>query len=521
MTFSAALSVLIVFAAVAGATAQTASINGQVGDQHGVPLADVEIALSVDLDSPPVTRSHTGPDGRFAIDVQLPGSYVLIAAKDDFEPAVVHVQMQQGNVSTVVLRLSRVNPTGRCAATASAGERGEFRALTPLFRWLRLVEQHEPGTDDAAAGEIGRWSRDQLDMVIGLVRHLSKVHREGQELGARNPAEWMRRRAATGRWIDASGTVRLQGYCFPMTEIAKVFKGNVSIKRGAVLHADIAVLVGDVLKRRPLYVEDGRERGRSRGSAHWEVGRRLLDSVLPDPAEDPDVQLWYRAVSAYLLRENQLDEAPDHLARARQLFADDPVFLVDSALIHEKLASEAVQAAVEELRDRRVGVQVDSQRTELERAERFLRAALALDPHAANVRLRLGHTLSELGRHEQAADELRAALDRASDRRLRYLGELFLGREERALGRLTDARSRFESAARLFPRAQSPWLALAELARRDGDRSAAIDLTRRAMQGGGDETGADDPRWFYFAPHLEDADVLMGGLRAMARRAVP
>src|SRR5919109_3660928 len=114
----------------------------------------------------------------------FPAALSVLIASVALAGAAAQTTSVSGQVDDQRGGLSRVNATGRCAATASAAERGEFRALTPLFRWLRLVEQHEPGTDDAAAAEIGRWSRDQLDIVIGLVRRLSAVLREGQELTA-------------------------------------------------------------------------------------------------------------------------------------------------------------------------------------------------------------------------------------------------------------------------------------------------------------------------------------------------
>jgi tetratricopeptide (TPR) repeat protein len=120
----------------------------------------------------------------------------------------------------------------------------------------------------------------------------------------------------------------------------------------------------------------------------------------------------------------------------------------------------------------------------------------------------LGHTLSELGRHQEAVSELRRALEGALDQEQQYLAHLFLGRAAQALGRRDEAKRRYEEAAALYPTSQSPRLALAQLARTSGDRVGALrelnDVTRP-----GSDVHPIDPWWSYYQPHMMTAADLM------------
>jgi tetratricopeptide (TPR) repeat protein len=242
------------------------------------------------------------------------------------------------------------------------------------------------------------------------------------------------------------------------------------------------------------------------------MGRQVLNNVSATTKGNSDVPLWYRAVSAHLLAEGDLAEAAQHLGRARQMFPNQAAFLLDSAYFHLELSSSAVQASVEEIRAGGGDAAVDSRTSELQRAERFLRDALTADPRNVSARLRLGHTLGELGRHSDAAAELRRAIELEPDTESLYLAELFLGRAEHALGKLDEAKRRFERAVTLFPDAQSPQLALAYLAREAGDRGAAY----RALRAITDPPDGSrlDPWLWYYKPHREDAAPLMELMRS-------
>jgi len=95
-----------------------------------------------------------------------------------------------------------------------------------------------------------------------------------------------------------------------------------------------------------------------------------------------------------------------------------------------------------------------------------------------------------------------------SDELLRYYGELFLGAAREALGELDLARAWYSRAADLPPDAQSPHLALSALARRRGDRSAALQEIRRVFELSTRNDIHDDPWRTYHVSHARHADAL-------------
>jgi hypothetical protein len=92
------------------------------------------------------------------------------------------------------------------------------------------------------------------------------------------------------------------------------------------------------------------------------------------------------------------------------------------------------------------------------------------------------------------------------------LTELFLGREQQALGRVDQAKRHYENAATVFPDAQSPQIALAFLARVSGNRTRALDALRPIT----DRPAGDraDPWHTFYKAHWADAEPLMREMRA-------
>jgi tetratricopeptide (TPR) repeat protein len=282
-------------------------------------------------------------------------------------------------------------------------------------------------------------------------------------------------------------------------------RANQILLRGAALHADIGRLIPeDTVRRSPTQktayiVRDGRWLGVRYVSMHWELGRSLLDSVEPEPAAHPDVRAWYLETAADLLRMRQSAAAVEHYTRARQFFPSDPAILFGSGVLHEMFGSTALQAAAESITEsNRTSAAVSSARGELVRAERFFRDSLLHRPDHLEARVRHGRVLGDLGRHEEASDELRRAIaDGASDQLL-YLAQLFLGRVEEARGRDEAARAAFGRASALYPKAQSPRLALSQIARRTGDRQVAQRELQAIAALPDDERRREDPWWLYY-----------------------
>lgn len=331
-------------------------------------------------------------------------------------------------------------------------------------QWLAMVNAHEPGNPGKGAVDVAAWPGVEIEAVVPEAR------RYARSLERTRPGE-----------------------------------GNSLLLRAAEFHAEIARMIPHDFERRSaaqrsiFIVNDGREQGTRYISIHWELGRALLEGVLPSPGSHAGVLRWYRETSTDLLRIRSLAEATVHLPRARQIFPSDPVLLFTSGILHERLSSASLQAAAASVvAGNRGTINVSSARAELARAERYFRETLAVQPDHLEARVRHGRVLGELGRHEQAGDALRTAIQSGVSGEFLYLAELFLASEEEAMGNSAEARARFERAARLYPRAQSPRLALSQLSRRAGDRPGAQRELRILADLPEDERQREDPWWNYY-----------------------
>jgi len=335
-----------------------------------------------------------------------------------------------------------------------------------LDHWRQAVQAHEPGKPDDAARRIAGWSKSDLLQTINAIRR-----------------------------DDERSTALLN--------------------RGAVLHLDIELLfqpeaTGALFPTDPrgrrtgvgqstLLALDGRSRGQGLSPTHLQFARALLDAVGPAPSENETGQLWYAAAAAYLADRYNLAEALPHLQRGRELFPKSPAILLASGCVHETLASPRVQSVVREgLRSGR-NVAVGTERRNLELAEGYFRAALKADPTLAEARLRLGRVVGLRGAHREAVKELERALSRPTDAHGLYFAHLFLGREQELLGRPEAARRHYERASALFPRAQSPHLALGRLAYHGGDPRQSERILQQLFGLREEGTEPVDPWWEYFS----------------------
>jgi tetratricopeptide (TPR) repeat protein len=135
---------------------------------------------------------------------------------------------------------------------------------------------------------------------------------------------------------------------------------------------------------------------------------------------------------------------------------------------------------------------------ELTRAERYYRDALVNDPDHADARLRHGRVLGELGHHKEAIADLRRVVDDGASGARLYLAHLFLSRAYEALGEYEAARTSLELAAALYPNAQTPRLALSNIARRMGSRAAAQRELQILAKLPDAERQREDPWWDYY-----------------------
>jgi len=181
------------------------------------------------------------------------------------------------------------------------------------------------------------------------------------------------------------------------------------------------------------------------------------------------------------------------------MFPSDAALLFASGILHERFASASLQAAAASVvAADRGATTVSPARAELERAERFFRETLAVQPAHLEARVRHGRVLGVLGRHEQAGEALQLAIEAGAKGEWLYFTELFLGSQKQAAGNDLAARGHFERAAALYPHAQSPRLALSQLARRAGDRGGAQREVRVLAELPEGERRREDPWWNYF-----------------------
>jgi tetratricopeptide (TPR) repeat protein len=388
---------------------------------------------------------------------------------------------------------------------------------------VRSVERHEPARADVEAATIAVWSRDDLRTTVETLRSLrDALQRAVRADDAREDRQDIRTRG--GHRLSALQAQTLLGLTADEAQRGDI---NRLLKRGAMLHADIAMLAREGLVRAaepsvpgtppgrgPIQVFDGRAGGADHADRHWEMARALLESVTPEPGRDEWVYRWYRAAAARMRRDSLLASSAPLLERARQLFPKDAAFPFYGGCLHEIHASPAIQAVYE--------ATAPSQRSRAapslsgphwNQAVRLFSEALELQPSWPEARLRLGRVLGLLGRHKEAAATLRRALDETDDLPLVYWGSLFLGAEEQSLGRDAEARASFERARALRPGAQAPRLALSQLARRAGDRSQALAELRAVLTLPPDEVSRYDPLWDYHVSRGSEADILFAELR--------
>ncbi len=539
--------VAALLATCAAASAQTRTIRGRVTDEAGGPVAGALVEVTSVSDAlvgfvsreqrrtdGTTWRATTNRNGEFVVGVPTSGIYLVAASKEGIGHQETDIIVEYASVPSVNLTLAKPSvpdaAQGCAYATtlktfneSTAAAKAGHPALARLLRWLEAVQLHTAGCNDSPMLEVGRWSRADLETLLADLANLSAFQRWIKEkpletsTNARSGVDPLSgggsRRQSEARFVrdsDRVAAIVLYNRRFNAEDIDRIFHGNDTLRRGALLHTDIAIFVPGDFSQYPT-VDDGRSHGARPGTVHWQIGRQLLDDVTPAPGSDPGVLLWYRAVSAHLFAEGNLAEASQHLAKARQMFPNHPDFLLDSAYLHLELSSPAVQASVLEIRAGGSDAAVESRRSELQRAERFLRDTVSVEPGSVDARIRLGHTLGELGRHSDAAVELRRVIDAQPEAERLYLAELFLGREEHALGRRDEAKRRYERASALYPDAQSPQLALAQLARESGDRAAAHRALRTITNP--PEANPDDPWLWYYKPHRTDAEPLMQSMQ--------
>lgn len=410
-------------------------------------------------------------------------------------------------VALIAVTFGSVLPAGQTRPSAS-------KRIAELQEWMALVSQHTPGRVDEAVSNVRSWGRESLQNVrddLAALRLLMCERCSKPQQADRFRTEPMKigSRHAWRTVYASSHVVELTEF---VTRIGTKFDVNDLLKRGALLHTDVALRAPPVLtfaanadylplQRTIVQLADGQQAGLEATVDHLDMARRLLDLVTPDPRADvretPErdqmVRVWYRATMSALLDLSQLDVT--HTDTALQLLPGETTVLFLAGAHHEALAAPRYQSAIATRTLGDVSV-IASEPEELRRAEGLFRRAVNADPEYVEAHLRLGQVLGRLGRHDEALTELRMAAQ-ASDPVITYYAHLLIGREEDARGNVPNARSAYERAAALVARAQAPRLALSEIEMRSGNRTAARRWMDEALGASGSAPSADP--WTFYA----------------------
>lgn len=415
-----------------------------------------------------------------------------------------------------------------------------IKGFEKLQAWSRAVWAHNPGELDLFVRMIATWSESDLVEVRAGIWAIATLVSRGPKPSATirytgfnqeiNPAS----RVAAGnlrsiKMSDVSDLISL-----PLDR--RTSPGNEAgithfMQLAAMLHTDTVMRLGpptgltsprsSLDRSTPARrIIDGEVTGWDPGPIHWEIGRAALRGVRPIPTSDPVVAAWYRATSAYLVSQREYGYLESHLAQGRAILPEDAHLQLYNGVLHEAYASSIVQEALQELRSGRFLPTAQSSADELERAERYFRRALELDPGLDVARLHVGRVLGLRGRHDQAAGELRRALSSLTDARQRYYAELFLGAEEQALGRTSEAKGALDRANILFPNAQAPYLALGQLAWQSADRAGAQVAFERLAALPRSLVEREDPWWSYPVSAVLDTATLIDRMTQLVAQQV-
>jgi tetratricopeptide (TPR) repeat protein len=479
--------------------------------------------------------------------------------------SVAAVSLASALMASAIGAPARGDQPVRDAATPDA-------RIYKVERWLKGVLHHTPGDTDEAVLEISSWSTTAMaalrideDVLSRLMRDprlssfqistdetvdcpLCNVSETPQPRKIR-PPQLIRYAGPQLHRLQvlacvAAGTiaepecVRLNARKEIDEELSRLAAlasaairrgdANYVLRRGALLHSDAAMFSATSLQpldsRLPapgqpvrVHIVDGQQTDVGLGEAHWEIARLLLDAIRP--GRDEMVNSWYRATAAWMQNREQYNER--HLVHARVLFPRDAVLAFLSGCEHETYGGAPFQSAVRGAAlPPGVRLAVGPQRAELSEAEGYFRRALTLNPGLDEGRVRRGHVLLALGRPRDAADQLRVDIS-SGDPLLEYFRAMFLGAAEEALGNLVAAGDSYGRAASLYPRAQSPYVALSALSTSRGDRGRAFAEMQRAFDVNGVESEHDDPWWAYHTAQARNADELLEQLWRPFREVQP
>jgi VWFA-related protein len=238
----------------------------------------------------------------------------------------------------------------------------------------------------------------------------------------------------------------------------------------------------------------------------------LLQRFTPlvrDPLEPGSFErYWHFALLTMLEGAIRPAAADAFVTRALQRFPGEPRFVLSRAIVtDQRWAVRGVTAVT--------GPDGVPTPAHVAQVRQQYEAGFALPEVAAEARIRLAWFLHRIGRHGEAVTHLaHAAKEPVRDPSLTYLRYLFLGHALVALGAHDQAAVAFETARKDFPRAQTPRVALMNLALLRGDRARAEALAEDVQASADDSL---DPWWAYWQGQFRMYPAALQRLREMAR----
>ena len=425
------------------------------------------------------------------------------------------------------------------AASPAAGPPPQFPqaqrvgGFEPFQAWLRLARAHSIGQfDDAArqAATLSPLNQRQIIDDLQLVRLLVvEASRQGLVGKSDKPivAVLRARRLSLDQLAPLLG-LSSEETDGPLTAAAIAqpdSKARTAIAqimlRAVLLHTDVALTPDDALPSAAtsaargiptaVQLRDGRATAVvNAAQAQYAIAREAIALVMPATAGSEVARQWYLATIASLQGVRNYGALLPHLDTARVSLAGDWRVWLWSGAAQENLASPPVQVAAEEQ-----AAKIESPWLLYTRAEQFYRRAMEVEPGCAQCWLRLARVQQLTNAADQSAALLARAEPKLETPELRYFAALFAGRAAEMLNRVPEARAAYERAMALFPRAQSPRLALAELAIRDAEQRQAQSGVRTMFVAAGAARDAD-PWWNYDIALVAKWPELVGQLRKMA-----
>ncbi len=333
------------------------------------------------------------------------------------------------------------------------------------------------------------------------------------------------RRYATGERDAAVATAREWSSSWIRRELEAVVERAEQCGRGTDPHrassdCDPATLwPGFSMPAAVMLHTDSVRPGTLRGEAHEDAALRLAQIMSELPALAPFAERWF-GMRARLARGRSCDEARSWGERGVAALPHSSSLVLLLGEIEEMCGAleaarrcDEVFSAPDPVRARTSAAATSKPREHFARAERALRAALAVDPKLAEARLRLARVAWWRGELAEARVELQRLLATTPlDPSIAYLAHLFLGRVQQDAGELTEALESFGTAATLCPPCQSARIARSLVRRQNGDQGGARSEIERTLEYGG-STARSDPFWFYFTSEVGAVEKELAALR--------